>query len=225
MKILIVENDPEISSMVREGLNDVGYVTTVCRDGEQALRLVRTGQYSLFLLDLMLPSMDGITLCKRIRGECLTTPILMLTAKDTIAEKVAGLESGADDYLVKPFDFEELLARVRALLRRETVLKQSVLVIDDLVVDTKRKRVERAGKEIILTAREYTLLEAMVSRCGQVFTREAIQERIWLDEAAVSNVVDVTIKNLRKKIDDGAERRLIHTVYGLGYVLRLEGDT
>jgi len=225
MKILIVEDDPEIASMVREGLDDAGYVTTVCRDGERALRLAQASQYSLFLLDLMIPSMDGITLCKRIREARLTAPILMLTAKDTIAEKVAGLESGADDYLVKPFDFEELLARVRALLRRETVLKQSVLIIDDLVVDTRRKRVERAGKEIVLTAREYALLEAMVSRCGQVFTRDAIQERIWLEDLAMSNVVDVTIKNLRKKIDEGASRRLIHTVYGLGYVLRLNGDT
>jgi len=224
MKILIVEDDVEIAYMVREGLDDAGYVTTICRDGEQALRLVRTYAYSLMLLDLMIPSMDGITHCKKIREARIATPILMLTAKDTIAERVTGLEAGADDYLIKPFDFEELLARVRALLRRETVLKQSVLMIDDLVVDTRGKRVQRAGREIALTAREYTLLEAMVSRCGQVFTRDTIQERIWQDSSGLSNVVDVTIRHLRKKIDEGASRKLIHTVYGLGYVVRMEGD-
>lgn len=225
MKILIVEDDVEIASMIREGLDDAGYITTVCRDGERALRLINSRPFSLFLLDIMVPSLDGISLCKRIRDSKLTTPILMLTAKDTIADRVEGLDSGADDYLVKPFDFEELLARVRALLRRETVLKQSVLHIDDLVIDTKRKYVERRGQEIVLTAREYALLEAMVSRYGQIFTREAIQERIWMDESAFSNVVDVTIKNLRKKIDGSTSRRLIHTVYGLGYVIRVEEES
>jgi len=225
VKILIVEDDVEIASMIREGLDDAGYITTVCRDGERALRLINSRPFSLFLLDIMVPSLDGISLCKRIRDSKLTTPILMLTAKDTIADRVEGLDSGADDYLVKPFDFEELLARVRALLRRETVLKQSVLHIDDLVIDTKRKYVERRGQEIVLTAREYALLEAMVSRYGQIFTREAIQERIWMDESAFSNVVDVTIKNLRKKIDGSTSRRLIHTVYGLGYVIRVEEES
>lgn len=225
MKILIVEDDVEIASMIREGLDDAGYTTTVCRDGERALRLITSRPYSLFLLDIMVPTLDGISLCKQIRDSKLSTPILMLTAKDTIADRVEGLDSGADDYLVKPFDFEELLARVRALLRRETVLKQSVLRIDNLTIDTKRKYVERSGQEIVLTAREYALLEAMVSRYGQIFTREAIQERIWMDESAFSNVVDVTIKNLRKKIDGSSARRLIHTVYGLGYVVRVEEET
>lgn len=225
MKILIVEDDPEIASMVREGLDDAGYFTTVCRDGERALRLALAGSYSFILLDLMLPSMDGLTVCRRLREARLSVPILIFTAKDKISERVAGLEAGADDYLVKPFDFEELLARVRALLRRETVLKQSLIVIDNLSIDTLGKRVQRAGKDITLTAREYVLLEAMARRFGQVFTRDAIQERLWLDGGTASNVVDVTIKNLRKKIDGDSQKKLIHTIYGLGYVMRLDGES
>lgn len=222
MKLLIVEDDPEISAFVREGLDEAGYFTTVCRDGERALRLASNGSFSLILLDLMLPSMDGVTVCRKLRAGGVNTPVLMLTARDAVPDRVAGLESGADDYLVKPFEFEELLARVRALLRREHTRKQARVQIDDLVVDTNSRTVTRGGREISLTGREYSLLEALATHAGQILSRQSIMERVWLDDQSVSNTVDVFIKNLRRKIDDGAEKKLIHTVYGMGYVLRTE---
>ena len=224
MKILIVEDDVEISSAVREGLDDAGYYTLVCRDGERALRLIKSGDYSLILLDLMLPSMDGLTICRHVREARINTPILMLTARDDVADRVQGLESGADDYLGKPFEFDELLARVRALIRRDKTIKSAQLRIDDLVVDTQAKTVYRDGKQIHLTDREYTLLEALASRTGQILTREAILERVWLNEDAVSNVVDVYVRALRKKIDAGHGKKLIHSVYGMGYILRTDEE-
>lgn len=224
MKILIVEDDPEISSMVREGLDEAGYFTTVCRDGERAMRLATGGSFSLILLDIMIPSMDGIQVCASLRKAGVNTPILMLTARDAVNDRVTGLESGADDYLVKPFDFLELLARVRALLRREHTRKQSRIEVGDLVVDTAGRTVARDGREIYLTGREYTLLEALASHAGQILSRDVILSRIWQDDQSVSNVVDVYIKNLRKKVDEGASTKLIHTVHGLGYVLRTEDN-
>jgi DNA-binding response OmpR family regulator len=222
MKILIVEDDPEISAFVREGLDEAGYFTTVCRDGERAQRLAMGGSFAVILLDIMLPSMDGLTLCRKLRESGVNTPVLMLTARDAVPERVAGLEAGADDYLVKPFDFDELLARVRALLRREHTRKQSQVQVDDLVVDTTSRIVHRGGREIPLTGREYALLEALATHAGQILSRQAIMERVWLDDQSVSNTVDVFIKNLRRKIDEGSARKLIHTVYGMGYVLRTE---
>lgn len=222
MKILIVEDDPEIAMAVREGLDEAGYNTHVIRDGERALRMAETGAYSLIVLDLMLPSVDGMEICRRLRKGRCNLPILMMTARDTVPERIAGLEAGADDYLVKPFSFDELLARIRALLRRENVVKSSLIEIADLVVDTQARTAARAGREIPLTGREYTLLEALAGHEGQILSREAIQERVWSDEMSVSNTVDVCIKNLRKKVDEGFSNKLIHTVYGLGYVLREE---
>ncbi len=225
MKILIVEDDAEIAMAVREGLDDAGYTTHVVRDGDRALKLAETTPYALIILDLMLPSMDGMEICRRLRRSRNNLPILMVTARDTIPERIAGLEAGADDYLVKPFSFDELLARVRALLRRENVVKSSLIEIADLVVDTQARTASRARREIPLTGREYTLLEALAGHEGQILSREAIQERVWSDDISVSNTVDVCIKNLRKKIDDGFDNKLIHTVYGLGYVLREELET
>ena len=222
MKSLIVEDDREISAMIREGLDDAGYFTVVCRDGERAFRLARSGTFSVIILDLMLPSMDGITFCRQLRAARINTPVLMLTAMDKVSDRVTGLESGADDYLVKPFDFLELLARIRALLRREHTLKQSKVYVDDLVIDTTRKTVERAGREIVLTGREYNVLELLATHVGQVFSRDTLSERIWLEERSGSNVVDVTIKNIRRKIDESSPPRLIHAVHGLGYVLRVD---
>jgi two-component system, OmpR family, copper resistance phosphate regulon response regulator CusR len=225
MKILIVEDDPDISAFVREGLDEAGYFTTVCRDGERALRLALSGSFSLVLLDIMLPSMDGMMVCSRIRQAGLTVPILMLTARDALPDRVGGLEAGADDYLVKPFEYQELLARIRALLRRDHTIKQSKIQVDDLIVDTASRVVSRAGVEVSLTAREYALLEALASHTGQILSRQAIMERVWSDDQSISNTVDVYIKNLRRKIDAGDSRKLIHTVYGMGYVLRTEqGD-
>lgn len=222
MKILIIEDDPEISSAIREGLDEAGYLTIVCRDGERALKLALSTTYSLILLDLMLPGLDGITICRKLREARVNTPILMLTARDTVNDRVLGLETGADDYLGKPFDYEELLARVRALLRRENSVKQARIQVDDLVIDTSAKLISRAGKDIVLTGREYSLLEALATHTGQILSREAILERVWLDDRSVSNVVDVYIRSLRKKVDDGYGKKLIHTVYGMGYVLKAE---
>ncbi|HEY0867745.1 MAG TPA: response regulator transcription factor [Fimbriimonas sp.] len=223
MKILIVEDDPQISSAVREGLDEAGYFTEVTRDGERALRLASQKNFSLILLDIMLPSMDGLTVCRRLREMRINTPILMLTAKDTVPDRVAGLETGADDYLVKPFDFDELLARVRALLRRESTVKSGIIRIDDLAIDTAAHTVARGGRDIPLTSREYTLLEALASHEGQILTREAILERVWLEEDSTSNLVDVYIRSLRKKIDASSDTKLIHTAHGIGYVLKVDG--
>ncbi|HWA84530.1 MAG TPA: response regulator transcription factor, partial [Fimbriimonadaceae bacterium] len=171
---------------------------------------------------LMLPSLDGVTICQRLRACRISTPILMLTAKDSLGDRVAGLESGADDYLGKPFQFEELLARIRALIRRDKVVRSARIEIADMVVDTAARTVTRQGQEIPLTQREYTLLEALASRNGQVLTRDIIQHTIWVDEFSTSNTVDVHVRNLRKKIDDGHEPKLIHTVFGAGYTLRVD---
>ena len=224
MKILIIEDDPEISAFVREGLDEQGYLTTVCRDGERGLKLAMSRNFTLILLDRMLPSLDGLTICQRLRAERINTPILMLTARDSVNDRVHGLEAGADDYLVKPFEFRELLARVRALLRREHTIKQAVIEVDDLKIDTAGHRAYRAGQELNLTGREYTLLEALAAHSGQILSRQVIMERVWVDEQSVSNTVDVCIKNLRQKVDNGSHHKLIHTVYGLGYVLRTENE-
>lgn len=222
MKILVVEDDPGISTAVREGLDEAGYTTHVVRDGARALGVAQSGSFALIVLDVMLPTMDGFEICRRLRQARRNVPILMVTARDAVSERVKGLEAGADDYLVKPFEFEELLARVRALLRRDSAVKSSRIEIDDLVVDTHARAVARGGREILLTAREYKLLEALAAHTGQIFTRETIQERVWADEASVSNTVDVCVMNLRRKVDGNSERRLIHTVHRVGYVLRTE---
>ena len=224
MKILIVEDDPEISAFVREGLDEAGYLTIVSSDGARALHLATVSSFALIVLDLMLPSMDGIEICSRLREAGNTTPILMLTARDAVSDRVGGLETGADDYLCKPFDFDELLARVRALLRRDHTRKQAKIQIDDLIVDTAGREVTRGGRLVSLTGREYALLEALATHAGQILSRDAILDRVFLDDQSTSNTVDVFVKNLRRKIDDGAAHKLIHTAYGMGYVLRTEDD-
>jgi DNA-binding response OmpR family regulator len=220
MKVLIVEDDPEISSFIREGLDEAGYFTIVTRDGERAYRLGERGQYSAIIMDVTLPSMDGMTLCRNLRAAGVNTPILMLNENNTVMDRVLGLESGADDYLGKPFDFNELLARVRALLRRDHSRKQSLIQIDDLEVDTLSRRVTRSGSEIPLTGREYTLLEALVTHAGRTLSRQEIMAKVWVDEQSVSNTVDVYIKKLRRKVDREQDRPLIRTIYGLGYMVR-----
>ncbi len=223
MKILLVEDDPEISAAIREGLEDCGYDVDVVRDGERGLRVALNRHYGIIVLDIMLPGMDGLTICSRLRAARKTTPILLLTAKGRARDKVLGLETGADDYLAKPFDFDELIARVRALTRRDKVNKSSRTRIHDMVVDTTARTVARNGLEIILTPREFTLLEALVTRQGQVLTREVIQQLVWGDELSTSNIVDVHIRNLRKKLDRGFKRKLIDTVFGVGYTIRFTG--
>jgi two-component system copper resistance phosphate regulon response regulator CusR len=223
VKLLLVEDEAAIAAVVRQGLEEAHYVVDVAHDGRTGLDRALDEEYALILLDVMLPQMDGWTVCQALRARRNTTPILMLTARDAVGDRVRGLDLGADDYLPKPFDFDELLARVRALLRRDRVHKARSIRIVDLEIDTGLRRVARAGQEVPLTPREYSLLEALAVHEGQVLTREVIQERVWINEESFSNTVDVYIGMLRRKIDAGHAVKLIQTVHGVGYVLR--GDS
>ncbi len=225
MKVLVVEDDPEISSALRVGLERAGYVVEIIRDGERALRVALNRTSDVIVLDLMLPTMDGLTICRQLRAAQVPTPILMLTAKGSLDDRVIGLESGADDYLAKPFEFAELLARVRALVRRDKVNRSARIEIEDLVVDTASRVVTRGGIEIELTKREFQLLEALASRQGQVVSRDTIHQSVWNDAFSTSNTIDVHVRRLRQKVDDKFERKLIHTIFGVGYVLRPGPDT
>jgi len=189
-------------------------------DGRKGLELALEEEFQLLILDVMLPSMDGFRICEELRMRRRKTPILMLTARDTTQDKVKGLDLGADDYLAKPFDFDELMARVRALMRRDRVHRSRVIHIDNLEIDTTQRTVTRGGGDIGLSRREYDLLEALATREGRVLTREIIQEVVWNGEPAYSNNVDAYIKMLRKKVDADFEVKLIHTIRGVGYVMR-----
>ena len=220
MRILLIEDEVPIAEVIKAGLEQAGYTVALAHDGVAGLARAREGRWALLILDVMLPGMDGWDICRTLREERDPTPILMLTARDAVQDRVQGLDLGADDYLPKPFDFSELLARVGALLRRENIHKTRTLKVADLEIDTRLRRVVRAGQEIALTPREYTLLEALAGREGQVLTREVILERVWLDEESLSNTVDVYVGLLRRKIDAGQDVKLIQTVHGVGYVLR-----
>ncbi len=219
MRILLVEDEAPIADVVSLGLRQAGYTVDVAADGRDGLAQAQSSRYGLILLDVMLPHLDGWAICERLREAGDSTPILMLTARDTVSDRVKGLETGADDYLPKPFDFRELLARVHALLRRDRVHKGRVIQAADLEIDTTLRRVTRAGREISLTPREYDLLEALAGHQGQTLTREVIQERVWLDEDSLSNTVDAYVRLLRRKIDADFEVKLIQTVHGVGYKL------
>ncbi len=219
MRALLIEDQAEIAEFIQRGLRENHWHVTVAADGESGLRLALEQRFSVIILDIMLPKRDGWSVCREVRDRRVTTPILMLTARDAVRDRVRGLESGADDYLCKPFDFGELLARVQALVRRDRIHKGRLIRIADLEVDTTAHTVVRAGRRVDLTAREYALLEALAGHEGQILSREVIQERVWLDDESYSNTVDVHVKGLRKKIDTGHDVKLIHTVYGQGYVL------
>jgi DNA-binding response OmpR family regulator len=221
MKILLIEDYEPLRKSLTKGLREAGYSVETAEEGEQGLWLAESCNYDLIVLDLMLPGIDGLTILKRLREARKAVHVLILTAKDTIDDRVKGLDLGADDYLIKPFAFEELLARVRALLRRNFGTKSSVIVVGDLEVDTVARRVSRAGKVIEMTAKEYNLIEYLAVRAGQIVTRFEIWESLY-DFAAEpnSNVIDVYISNLRKKLEQGGMTRLIHTRRGLGYVLK-----
>ncbi|HEY3268682.1 MAG TPA: response regulator transcription factor [Armatimonadota bacterium] len=220
MKILVVEDEPAIQRVIRRGLEAAGFRVDCADDGRRGLDLALLNAYSAVVLDVMLPVMDGWSVCKELRRRKNQVPILMLTARGDVEDRVRGLDLGADDYLSKPFDFAELLARLRALTRRESVNRSRIIRVADLEVDTASRRVCRAGVEIVLSRREYDLLEALAANEGQVLTRELILDNVWADDDTFSNTVDVYIGFLRKKIDAGHAERLIHTVRGFGYTLR-----
>ncbi|NLC57733.1 MAG: response regulator transcription factor [Armatimonadetes bacterium] len=220
MRILVVEDEEAMARVIRRGLEQAAFTVDVASEGTSGLQMALAGRYALIILDLMLPGLDGWRVCEELRARRCRVPILMLSARGTVEDRVRGLETGADDYLPKPFEFSELLARVRALLRRDRVHRTRVIRIGDLEIDTAQRRVTRAGQPIGLSRREYDLLEALAGHEGQVLTRDVIQERVWADTEAYSNTVDVYIGFLRKKIDAGHAEPLIHTIRGVGYCLR-----
>jgi len=221
MKVLVIEDDTGIGKMVRRGLEAANFQVDWALDGTTGLRLALENPYSIIILDLMLPQTDGWRVCEELRSQRNRTPVLMLTARDAVEDRVRGLDIGADDYLPKPFDFTELLARVRALVRRDKIHRTRMIRVGDLEIDTAQRRVSRAGRIIGLSHREYDLLESLAANEGRVLTREAIQERVWMAENSFSNTVDVYIRMLRKKIDAGHPLKMIQTVHGVGYTLRL----
>ena len=220
MRILVVEDQVRVAGFIAKGLRENAYAVDIARDGEQALYQASVNEYDLVILDVMLPLRDGHSVCRELRAAGFRVPILMLTARASVDDRVAGLDSGADDYLAKPFDFKELLARMRALLRRSATLRPQVACVADLTLDTGSHAVTRAGKTVGLTAKEYALLEFLVLNEGRVVGRERIAQHVW-DETfdPFSNVIDVYVKRLRNKLDTGQGRRLIHTRRGEGYIL------
>ena len=223
MRVLIVEDERKISAYVKRGLEESGYAVDAAYTGREALDWAESAPYDVIILDILLPEMDGLAVCRELRRQKNRTPILMLTARDAIDDRVAGLDAGADDYLVKPFAIKELLARLRALSRRAGDLPKSpIMQFADLTLDTSTRQVKRNGRTIELAAKEYAVLECLIREPERVLTRTLIAEHVWnYDTFNQSNVVDVYIRNLRRKIDDGFDVKLIHTVRGAGYRLSL----
>ncbi len=221
MRILIVEDEKALADILKKGLQEEGYAVDVANNGEDGLHLAMNEPSDLMILDIMLPIVDGVTILKRIREAGVKTPVLMLTARDAIRDKISGLDSGADDYLTKPFSFEELLARMRALLRRNRGVKTSIIAIKDLTIDIATHEVKRRGKAIDLSAREYALLEYMAVNRNTVLSRTALTEHLYNQDFDLdSNVIDVFISRLRGKIDREFGDKLIFTMRGVGYMLR-----
>jgi DNA-binding response OmpR family regulator len=224
MRILVVEDEPVAAAVLAKGLREHSYAVDVAGDGDAAFEQATINDYDLLILDVLLPGINGLELCGRLRAEGVITPVLMLTARGEPDQRVEGLDAGADDYLAKPYHFPELLARVRALLRRGPALASPVIAIDDLTVDTQARRVERAGRAIQLTTKEYGLLEYLARRRGEVVGRADIAEHVWDDSFdPMSNLIEVYVQRLRRKIDDSGGVKLIHTRRGSGYTLDI-GD-
>jgi DNA-binding response OmpR family regulator len=228
LRILVIEDDPKTANALSDGLRREGYDTTVARTGDEGFTVVNANPFDLVVLDWMLPGRDGIEILKKVRGRGNQTPVLLLTARDAVEDRVLGLDSGADDYVVKPFAFAELLARIRVLLRRaggtETTRKQ----LGDLALDVEKRRVTRAGQEIMLTPREFDLLAYLFRHHEQTVTRRMLALDVWREPhraTPLDNVIDVHVAHLRRKIDEGRDVKLIHTVRGVGFVLRAEGPT
>jgi heavy metal response regulator len=223
MRLLVVEDEKKVAGFIKKGLEEEGYAVDLVSDGHEGLWMALDGVYDLILLDINLPGMDGLEVLRELRKKELKTPVLLLTVRATIEDKVFGLDTGADDYLTKPFAFQELLARVRALLRRRVEAEPPVLQVADLTLDPARRVVFRGQEKIDLTTKEFALLDYFMRNVGRVLTRTMIAEHVWdYDFDSMTNVIDVYVNYLRKKIDAGREPKLIHTVRGAGYVLQVE---
>jgi len=223
MRLLVIEDNTKMAAFIAEGLSEQGHVVDLAHNGGEGERLAAAESYDLIILDLMLPDQDGVHICRNLRRRGLKTPVLMLTALSTTADKVTGLDAGADDYMTKPFEFDELVARVRALLRRGQAQEASTLQFEDVEMDLVGRKVSRAGQRLNLTAKEFALLEYFMRNPNRVLTRTAISEHVWdMNFESESNVIDVYISMLRRKLDRGFDTRLIHTVIGAGYMLSEE---
>ena len=221
MRILVVEDEKKVAGFIKKGLEEETYAVDVAHDGEEGLHLAIEGYYDLIILDLMLPKMDGLEVLSELRGGKKDVPILLLTAKDTVEDRVTGLNKGADDYLTKPFAFSELLARVRVLLRRGKAEVKTELQIADLSLNLVSHKVNRGGGEVELTGKEYSLLEYFMRNQGKVLTRTMIAEHVWdYNFDTFTNVIDVYVNHLRKKVDRGHSKKLLHTLRGVGYIMK-----
>jgi heavy metal response regulator len=221
MRILIIEDEKKVASFIRKGLEEEYFVADIAFDGKEGLKLAISEEYDVIIMDIMLPYMDGITLIKEIRKREILTPVLMLTVNDSVKDKVEGLDAGADDYLTKPFAFEELIARLRALLRRNENSKTSKLIVGDLELDLQSHRVFRNNQEIILTPKEYSILEYLMRNSKKVISRTKLIEHVYdYHFDTETNIIDVYINKVRSKIDNNFEKPLIHTIRGIGYVLK-----
>lgn len=225
MRVLVVEDEAKTAAFLKKGLGEQGFLVDACSDGGEGLDLALSREYDCLVLDVMLPGLTGLEILKQIRQEGRTTPVIFLTARDGVADRVEGLDLGADDYLVKPFAFSELLARVRSLLRRPPAILPEVTTVADLTVDHARRKASRGGRSLHLTAREFALLALLARRPGAVLSRSQIVEQVWdMNFDSDANVVDVAIRRLRRKVDDPFPGKLIHTVRGAGYVLDASPD-
>lgn len=223
MRILLAEDEDDLREVTVKRLKTEGFGVDGCRDGQEALEYLDAADYNLVILDIMMPRLDGLSVLRKLRSVGNPVPVLLLTAKDAVSDRVQGLDAGADDYLTKPYAFEELMARIRALVRRNSTEKSDVLTVGDLSVELSTKRVMRGGKEILLSAKEFGLLETLIRHKGQVLSRTQLENQVWdFGFEGSSNIVDVYIRYLRRKVDDPFEKKLIHTIRGAGYVLKEE---
>ena len=221
MKILVVEDEKDLNRVITKHLKKNNYSVDSCFDGEEALDYISHGEYDLIITDIMMPKIDGYGLIKQLRNDKNSTPVIMLTAKDSLDDKILGLDSGADDYIVKPFEFDELLARIRVLMRRNYGFATNIIQVDDVVLDISKKLVTRSGESIVLTGKEYEDLEYLFKNKKGIISREQILNHVWdYDYEGASNIIDVNIKNIRKKLDVGSKKPIIHTKRGLGYFVK-----
>jgi heavy metal response regulator len=222
MRLLVIEDEQKVANFIKQGLEEEGYAVDHAADGASGLQMALEGLHDVIVLDVMLPKLDGLSVLQQLRQETITTPVLLLTVRATIEDKVLGLDAGADDYLTKPFAFEEFVARVRALLRRRAETAPPILQVADLALDPARRVVLRGEKKIELTPREFTLLDYFMRNPGRVLTRTMIANRVWdYTFDSTTNVIDVYVNYLRKKIDTGHDTKLLHTVRGVGYVMKV----